>query len=92
MSVYPCEDFARDNNKEWKHQEDCLVCKALDNCEYINPDFMIESGESISNEDIKDLLRDQCVDCDYEKRQKELNEESKRITEAFAGLIDKVRK
>jgi len=29
MSVYPCEDFAIENNQSYRHQDDCLICKVL---------------------------------------------------------------
>lgn len=47
MSVYICEDFAEENNNyDWKHQDNCLLCKLIedtnaymcDECYYIDPD------------------------------------------------------
>jgi transcription termination factor NusB len=44
MSVYLCEDFARDHNQKWEHKDDCLLCSVL---KYL--DEMIESASSDKN-------------------------------------------
>jgi len=53
MSVYPCEDFAEKVNSDYKHpmnSDDCLVCKALEETEYIDEDLLeLQMGDYIVN-------------------------------------------